>query len=189
MDAYELVSPVTLKPCGVFVCGRCNLVTPRDLVDRCCRSCTCGAKSRNRFEAKCSDCARMEYQLRMQKKLDEATEIEWDGKMMLFSEDISGSRDGWFSCPDEIMEEIEELEADNEDFIRPEFVFASQAHVRQLDLSRMVEQMTEDTYEDAGDNISSHDYLELQAAVDKFNAANAITYYTQDYTKKIRIPG
>ena len=188
MNGYELISPKTNKPCGVFVCGVCNLVTHRDLVEKCCKPCECGKPSRNRFECRCSDCAHADYNARRRKQLDAATEIEWDGEMMLYSEDVTGSRDGWHTCPDELMEEIEECEYEDEHFERPEFVFASIKKVNELDLSRMVERMTEDTYEDAGDNISSADFMELQKHVDAFNAKNAVTYFDPDYKRKIRVP-
>jgi len=45
MNAYELISPKTGQPCGVWVCGECNHVLAEDLVEKCCRPCSCGQPS------------------------------------------------------------------------------------------------------------------------------------------------
>lgn len=187
MNSYELISPKTNKPCGVFACGTCNRISAKDLVDHCCAPCKCGQPSRNRFEGKCDECTNREYREYRRAQLDKAEVIEWDGSMMLLSTDLVNSRDGWYTCPDEVLEEIADCEADDEHFERPEFVFASYPKVNKLELGHLLEQMCEDTYEDAGDSISNADVAELQRHVDKFNEANAITYYEPDYSKKVRI--
>ncbi len=182
MNSYELISPKTNKPCGVFVCGVCNLVTPKDIVDRCCKPCECGKPSRNRFEGLCSDCADMDYHDRRAKQLDEAELVEWDGSM-IFSEDVSGYRDGWFDSPDDLADYLADEEEDN----MPEYAFLGRKCTRELDVYRATEAMTEDTYEDAELNIAEADWKALLSAVDAFNAKYAVTYFEHDYKRKVRI--
>lgn len=187
MNSYELISPKTDKPCGVFACGVCNRIVAKKLIDTCCAPCKCGQPSRNRFECRCDECANADSRNRRQALLDKAEEIEWDGEMMLLSTELVNSRDGWYANPDEVLEELAERETHGDRFERPVFVFASRKMVRGLDLGHLLEQMCEDTFEDAGDSISDAAVKELQRHVDKFNEANAITYYEPDYSKKVRI--
>ncbi len=183
MNGYELISPKTGKPCGVFVCGVCNLVTHADLVDKCCKPCDCGKPSRNRFECRCSDCAAIAYQEKRAKDLDLAELVQWDGESMIFSEEVSGYRDGWFSSPEDLTDCL----ADEEQADIPEFAFVGRKVVKELDIDRAVEQMTEDTYEDAELHVSEADWKSLAAAVDEFNAKYSVTYYVHDYKRKVRI--
>jgi hypothetical protein len=183
MNKYELISPKTNQPCGVFVCGECNIVRPKDLVDQCCLPCDCGKPSRNRFEAKCSDCAHVEYAQRRAKQLEEAELVEWDGESMIFSEEVSGHRDGWFDSPDDLADYM----AGEGDDDCPEFAFLGRKSVKELDLYRSIEQMTEDTYEDAELHVPLEDMSPLIAAVGFFNAKYAVTYYEHDYKRKVRV--
>ena len=184
MNAYELISPKTGKPCGVVVCGVCNLVTHENLAEKCCKPCECGKPSRNRFECKCSDCFSSDHSKRRARKLDEAELVEWDGSM-IFSEVVIGSRDGWFDSPDDLLDYSEYEEEDN----KPEFAFLGRKCIRELDLSRAIERMTEDTYEDAEVCATLEDMSQLEEAVTAFNAKYAVTYYEHDYKKKVRIGG
>jgi hypothetical protein len=189
VDAYELISPKTGKPCGVFVCGKCNLVCHKDFVEKCCKPCECGKLSRNRFEAKCSDCWQAELRERRRKQLEAAELVEWDGSM-IFSEDVDGYRDGWFDSPDDLLEYLEvdqDAEAEHEGVCVPEFAFLGRKCVNKLDIDRAVQLMTEDTYEDAELNVSDDDWAALLAAVDAFNEKYAVVYYEHDYTKKVRV--
>ena len=182
MNAYELISPKTGKPCGVFACGICNFVVAEDLAENCCKPCDCGKPSRNRFEGRCHDCCDVLYKERMKKALEEAELVEWDGEM-IFSEQVSGYRDGWFDSPDDLNDYIEDEEIEN----RPEFAFVGRKVVKMLELARAIEEITEDTFEDAELDIDNKDWEELQTAVDKFNSKYALTYYEHDYTKKVRL--
>ncbi len=182
MNGYELISPKTGKPCGVFACGVCNLVTHADLVEKCCKPCDCGKPSRNRFECRCSDCADIAYRERRAKQLEEAELVEWDGSM-IFSEEISGYRDGWFDSPEHLLDYLSDEDEDN----KPDFAFLGRKCVKELDISRAVEQMTEETYEDSELHIADADWKALLEAVDTFNAKYAVTYYEHDYKRKVRI--
>lgn len=183
MNAYELISPNTGKPCGVFVCGVCNMVRDKHIVERCCKPCECGKPSRNRFECKCSECADKEWRERMEKKLDDAQLVEWDGCSMIFSEEVTGNRDGWFDSPDDLLDYL----ADDDEEDIPEFAFVGRKCVKKLDISRAVDEMTEDTYEDAKLHVSDADWKALQDAVDAFNAKYSVTYFVHDYKQKVRI--
>jgi hypothetical protein len=102
---------------------------------------------------------------------------------MIFSEVVEGYRDGWFDSPDDLRDYL----AEREDEDRVQFAFLGRRCVRELDLDRAIEQMTEDTYEDAEVNASLEDMTRLRDAVDAFNARCAITYFEHDYSKKVRI--
>jgi len=182
MNGYELISPKTSKPCGVFVCGSCNMVTQKDLVDRCCKPCECGKPTRNKFEAKCSDCWDQHHRDRRAKQLEEAELVEWDGSM-IFSEEVSGYRDEWFNSPDDLLDYI----ADEEEDDKPEFAFVGRKCVRTLDLYSAIERMTEDTYEDAEVCATLEDLTRLEEAITMLNAKYAVTYYEHEYKRKVRI--
>lgn len=182
MDGYELISPKTGKPCGVFVCGVCNRVTSKALVEECCKPCECGCPSRNRFDRLCSECADIARRERLAKRLAEAELVEWDGSM-IFSEDVTGDRDGWFDSPEDLLEHLADEERGN----RPEFAFVGRKRVKKLEIGRAIEQMTEDTCEEAELCIADADGRALQAAVDVFNAKYAVVYYEHDYRRKVRI--
>jgi hypothetical protein len=102
---------------------------------------------------------------------------------MIFSEEVSGCRDGWFSSPEDLTDHLADEEQDD----IPEFAFVGRKVVKELDIDRAVEEMTEDTYEDAELHIADADWQLLKEAVDQFNAKYAVTYYTHDYSRKVRI--
>jgi hypothetical protein len=113
--------------------------------------------------------------------LEEAELIEWDGESMIFSEEVSGSHDGWFDSPDDLVDYM----AGEGDDGCPKFAFLGRKSIKELDISRSVEQMTEDTYEDAELHIADADWKALLAAVDTFNAKYSVTYYEHDYKRKV----
>lgn len=183
MNAYELLSPKTNRPCGVWVCGVCNLVRPDEgMAERCCKPCECGKPSRNKFECRCSECADADYRRQREEQLEKAELVEWDGSM-IFSEEVSGYRDGWFDSPEDLVDHL----ADEDIEHLPEFAFLGRKIVKELDIGRAVDEMTEDTYEDAELHVSDVDWAELKAIIDKFNAKYAVTYYEHDYRKKVRV--
>jgi hypothetical protein len=102
---------------------------------------------------------------------------------MIFSEEVSGYRDGWFDSPDDLLDYLADEEEDN----KPEFAFVGRKCVRELDLYRAIEQMTEDTYEDAEVCATLEDMTRLGEVVAMFNAKYAVTYYEHDYKRKVRI--
>lgn len=184
MDAYELISPKTGKPCGVWVCGRCNKVMEKGLAERCCLPCACGKESRNRFEARCTECADADWSERRAKDLEKAELVEWDGESMIFSEEVTGYRDGWFYSPEDLRDYLAD---EDEEYAVPEFAFVGKKQVRELDIDRAVSEMTEDTYEDAELHVADSDWKALMDAVDTFNAKYRVTYYVHDYSKKVRV--
>lgn len=186
MNSYELLSP-SEEPCGVYVCGKCNLVRAKELAEKCCQSCECGKESMNQFQAECWECYRARLAKRMRERLDEAEEIEWDGEMMLLSEDLPNSQDGWYYSPEDVAESISWRQEDDPDFEPPEFVFASEKRIKGIDLSRAIDSMLDDTYEDV-DYPSKESTAELEKCVAEFNAKHSITYFEPDYKHKIRIP-
>jgi hypothetical protein len=123
---------------------------------------------------------KIEYAERRAKDLEKAELVEWDGSM-IFSEEVRGYRDGWFNSPDELLDCIDDEEN------APQFAFLGRKRIKELDISRAIEQMTADTYDDAELHIASADWCALMAAVDEFNAKYAVTYYEHDYKKKVRL--
>jgi hypothetical protein len=102
---------------------------------------------------------------------------------MIFSEQISGYRDGWFNSPEDLLDYL----ADEEEADIPEFALVGRKVVKKLDIDQAAGQITEDTYEDAELHIADADWQALTAAVDSFNAKYSVTYYVHDYTRKVRI--
>lgn len=186
MNPYELLHPRG-KPCGVYVCGKCNLVRSKDLAEKCCQPCKCGKESMNQFQAECRECYSSRLANLAKERLKKAEEIEWDGEMMLLSEDLPNSRDGWYDSPEHVAEEIERRQEDDTDFESPEFVFASEKRIKGIDLGMAIDSMLEGTYEDV-DYPSKESIADLEKCVAEFNAKNSITYFQPDYKHKIRIP-
>lgn len=102
---------------------------------------------------------------------------------MIFSEEVSGPRDGWFESPDDLRDYLFDQEFED----KPQFAFLGRKCVNELDIHRAVERMTEDTYEDAELHIANADWKSLMEAVDAFNAKYSVTYYEHDYNRKVRI--
>ena len=187
MNPYELLSPAG-KPCGVFCCGKCNAVLAEDLAEKCCKPCECGKETMNRFQAECNECYRKRLNDRRHEQLREAEEIEWDGEMMLLSEDLPNHRDGWYTDPEDVAEAIHWRKQEEPGFEPPEFVFASTRRTKGLNLNSAIENMLDDTHEDA-DWPSKSAVAELQKHVDVFNAKESITFFEPDYKRKVRIVG
>jgi hypothetical protein len=125
---------------------------------------------------------------RRQEQLAAAEEIEWDGEMMLLSEDLPNSRDGWYTDPDDVAEAIYWRQQEEPEFEPPKFVFASTRRTKGLDLDWAIENMLDDTCADA-DWPSKSAVAELQKHVDAFNEKEAITFFEPDYSRKVRITG
>lgn len=183
MNAYELISPLTGNPCGVYVCGVCNKVVPKVAANNCCKPCACGKPARNRHESRCEDCCDAIHATNMTKRLEDAELIKWDGEAMIFSEDVMGYFDGWFASPDDLREYLYDEEIED----RLEFAFVGRKRVATLDLDRAIEQMLESVSAEAELEIDEADKLALQTAVDAFNAKYAIIHYTHEYKRKVRV--
>jgi hypothetical protein len=119
----------------------------------------------------------------MVKKLEEAELIEWDGSSMIFCDEWGCHRDGWFDSPDDLLDYLADEELED----IPEFAFVGERIVKELDLDSAIEQMTEDTYEDAEVCATREDMTRLQEAVAMFNAKYSVTYFEHSYKTKIRI--
>ncbi len=182
MKPYELIHPQTGNPCGVYVCSKCNCVVAEELAEKCCKPCDCGKPSRSRFEDKCSDCWNLHYKEQVNKRLEKAALVAWDGSM-IYSEDVQGHDNGWYSSPDDLLEYLHGR--DDEDV--PEFAFVGRKVVRSLDIDQALERLTEDTDEDAELHVSPDDIAALNAAVDQFNKKYSVTYYEHEYKRKVRI--
>jgi hypothetical protein len=124
----------------------------------------------------------VDYFERRAKQLEEAELVEWDGSM-IFTEVVDGCHHGWFDSPDDLLDYM----AGEGDDDPPEFAFLGKRCVRELDLYRAIERMTEDTFEDAEVCATREDIARLEEAVTMFNAKYAVTYFEHDYKKKVRV--
>lgn len=182
MNPIQLRDPRNDKPVNVWVCTECRMpLQDEGLAERCCQPCSCGKPTRNRFEAKCSDCWDLHYSERRNEQMEKAELVEWDGETWILSEDGLGNQDGWFAGPDELLEYCHDQGIEP-----PEFAFVGRKRVKKLDFDQAVESMLEDTY-DGADLRDLEAYKKLAAAIEEFNKANAITYYDPCYKRKIRI--
>lgn len=188
MRAYELTSHRTTTGVKYWACGQCGeLSRSFTLAELCCSGCkSCGGPRENELQVTCCACQRARRHEILRKRLDEASEVEWDGVSMLHSFELQNSYDGWYASLDDVLEEIEERIAEDKDFEPPEFVFAGCPRQLGINLGGEVERMLEDMPE--GTEFSEVELGKLQKAVDEFNARNSIVVFDVDYDHKVRIP-
>ena len=114
----------------------------------------------------------------MQRQLEKARDATNTGDWgpMLYCE----QNEQFYSDPSDVIDDFG-------DDLAPEWLFGTTAQRSELDLDNAIEQMEEDTYEDA--EVTDVDAIkELQAAFDKFNAKCGIDYYVVNYGVKVRVP-
>ena len=175
-------------------CGVCHSVAAPgnfDLSEKCCTCYDCGkplAKdekipygdgkgNRSLYHRACEERLRSE---REAARLEKA-ELVADYNGPVYCEGWRGSfGDGYFSDVAELEETLDDAEGPN----RPEFVHCCTSRGISIDLSRILESATEESYEDCSDDLSGVD--ELQAAVDAFNKANeSVKTWDVDYKRKV----
>lgn len=173
------------KDAGIFFCEKCRQVAASQyLADRCCKEylCSkCGNATGGRIWLVCDACRAADESAKERERFEKAEKLTaWDGWVYLegtgregYSESLSDFYDNWGDNHDEGGEP-------------PKYVWACQPRkIVKAHLDDILEPMMDDAYEDF-DPETLNGLDELQAALDKFNAANkgAISYEI-DYSKAV----
>lgn len=167
---------------GVWYCATCRTVHGMRVhaarcCDRRCEGCGCQIDKKQSYASRCPPCY-VAWKAERKAARRAAAEVVtvWDGPV--WDPEGRGYKDGFFSS----VEEFEDYYADSE-WTRPEWVWLTQPHpFPGLDVDDLIERATEDSFEDAADQVAGK--AELAAAVAAFNAANAgLASYTADYSR------
>ena len=165
------------KSTGVFYCSKCRLVRrEQQHAEQCCgvRHChTCPAEAAD-GRIYCAPCQLIHEMAREAARYDKAEKVtSWDG--WVYREDC-GYQDGYFNSVAEYLDwiaESDEEAADNGDTepAMPDYVWTcSENRFCQLDYDSIIENATQDAYEDWNTEVNGAD--DLKAAIEKFNEAN-----------------
>lgn len=167
--------------CGAPARGRTNM----DISQRCCTCWECGGpltaeerKHPGHYHAACDRLRRGTIKLA---RMEKATLVEnYDGPV--YCEGVPGGSygDGYFS-------DVDELEDCLEEGCGVEFAYCcTSSRVVAINLDTILENATEDAFEDAIDHIKGRGTLE--AAVEAFNEANAdVLSWNVDYSRKVKV--
>jgi len=204
MNAFELYNE-NGKPTGVWACGKCRRLTlqyvsgevpnknTRESAEACCRPLLCGCgKEIGKYPgtSECDQCRSARWQKEMAEKYakriataEDVTET-YIGPVYCECFNRGGWGDGYYSDISELLDSIAGEKEDN----WPEWVFACNPEVRQLDARDIIERICYDGYEGMSDFLSPSP--ELIAACEKFNQDNKtyLTLWDADYSRKIRVP-
>lgn len=107
--------------------------------------------------------------------------------MECFYSDNYSTNDGYFYDWEDFFEDW--FENNEPDMVKPEFVWCTEPIKISIDAQDIIEQATEDLYEDASYDISYEDRKELQDFLDSWckRCGVATTYY-ESHKYKVRIP-
>lgn len=178
MNSSNFLDPVSKKPYQVWLCGNCLATYGiKHVADECCLPCRfCGKIKRGPM---CGNCLAKDRRENEIKRVEKAV-------------DVTGTERGeseMFYCPitdrfyESVLDAAEDFEVQEE---VPEFVLCCSQKRKELNIDRQLEQMPEDTYEDA--ELNRDAVRELLEAVKRFNDRAAIVYYVPDYSRKVRVP-
>lgn len=117
-------------------------------------------------------------------RMEKAALVEdYDGPV--YCEGLPGGSygDGYFADVDELADAVADLKN-----CGVEFAYCCKSYpVVVINLGKILEDATEEAFEDAIDHLNGRD--ELQAAVDAFNEANkAVLSWGVDYSRKVSVP-
>jgi hypothetical protein len=182
-------------------CGRVDAPGNFDLSQKCCTCYDCGQPlpkdERTPYYSKGGNVLyhrACELALRSKRDAEVLEKAElvvgYDGPVYIEGGVGRGSYgDGFFSDVHELSEHLDFHEGD-----QPLFAFCCTSRAIHLDLETILQDATEEMYEDCADALSGVDELlsgvdELVAAVDAFNAANAsVLTWDPDHKRKVAIP-
>lgn len=186
MNAQELSRPDGQQS-SVWHCGKCgsvfggrdNPAIGQTLAEACCRPkiCECGAEVA-RYRTACQACLDRHQREKTAAQMVAAEKLDtWDGWVYW---EGRGWKDGYFDS----LEELHEWYDDQDEEFRPElplWVFVcKKVPFDGLDVSRLIEMCTEDSFEDAAGRLSG--IPELTTAIEAFNKANVgLVSYTPDF--------
>ena len=108
-------------------------------------------------------------------------------KVECFYSESYGSNDGYFFDWDEFFECW--FENSTPDSIRPEYVWTTEPVRMSIDAQNIIEQATDDLYEDASQDVSDKERKELQDFLDGWCKRCGVgTTYYESHKYKVRIP-
>jgi hypothetical protein len=196
MDAFELFKADGAAT-GIWACGKCKFIVhgydepAKGRAEECCTPGKCRECGREKQEADklyslCRLCREKERELRYLEQMAAAEKLDtWDG--WVYWEGF-GSKDGFFYSLNDLLE----WHADERHFrsdcpVLPEFVFCCKPiPFCKADIEDIIERCTEDSFEDAADQIEGR--KELEAALEAFNAANVgLVSYEPDWKHAVRV--
>lgn len=163
------------KEVTCYQCQECKVIyADQKTADKCCspRYCEdCGVEVK-KYRICCEPCGQ-------KRQFEKAEKLEhWDG--WVYSEHVTGEKDGYFTS----IEELTEYCYDTETPIPPwAFICKQQRH--ELDVEGAIERMIEDAYEGAGDHLV--DEAELYEFIEAWNAKQNISTYYPDCKKVVLI--
>lgn len=180
------------SPTRVWYCIVCGIVHPSDgLAGECCRPKICKQcgldipKTRRHFET-CTSCERLRLDEEYKKRLA-AAELVSDYDGWIYTGEVTGLNDGYFSSVQDLIDEIEDGDEDGPRL--PEFAFCCNPEPPQkVDSEDVIEQTFNDSHEEASEGVPEEAREELQAALDKFyESVRGIVSYTPDYKRKVAV--
>lgn len=194
MNAIRLFKNESLSDAPLFtatdtyLCGKCGRHGTKDLAESCCKCHYCGEyveQERNcirTFHDKCSEDYRSKKHLEAIEKAEDVSD-KYTG--WLFCEELQRHNEGYFRDLDELLDCVHDLE---EDETRPEWAFACDEHFPHWpDSSDVIEQLTQDMYEDAANDFDG--CKQLDKALKAFARKNThLKTYYPDMKRKVRIP-
>lgn len=181
VNAIELHAPKG-QPCGVFICGECKYTSrTQEEAERCCRPnvCDCG-EACARGWTRCAPC---------RQKADEASSAaRWDKALKVDVKDY----DGWIYDDDadkfhsDLGAFVDDWECDHDEGDEPRGrLYACTPIGFVLNAGDILENATQDHYEDAYDNFDGGAADELQAFLTAWAKANDPGSVEPDFTRAI----
>ena len=177
------------------MCSECHMVAAPgnfDLSEKCCSCYDCGlplpkderipyatSGGRSLYHRECERLRRMKHDGDTLDKAELVT--DYSGPVYLDGVGNGSYGDGYFANAQELSEHLDFHEGD-----RPLFAHTCTSRGLSIDLDSILENATEEMYEDCRDDLDGVE--ELQAAVDAFNKANeSVQTWDADYKRKVAI--
>jgi hypothetical protein len=186
MNAYFLYKQDGTKT-DLSCCGVCGQLargeTNFDISEKCCTCYDCGEPLGADKTASNTlyhhECERQRRHAAERRRLDKAVLVDgYDGPVY-----FEGGHGSYGEAYYENVDELSEDDAFPED---EEFAFCCEASGVAMDLSSILENLTEEMFEDAIDHLYGTE--ELAKAVDAFNAENvSVVTWNVDYKRKVRV--
>jgi hypothetical protein len=178
------------------MCSECNTVAAPgnfDLSQKCCTCYDCGeplpkderipyvtGSGKSLYHRECERKRRAARDAEVLEKAELVT--DYDGPVYLEGVGRGSYGDAFFETAQELSEHLDFHEGE-----RPLFAHCCTARGLSIDLDTVLENATEEMYDDCRDDLDGVDVL--QSAVDAFNAANeSIRTWDPDYKRKVAIP-
>lgn len=195
MNAFELFNEKG-QPTNIWACGKCRsltlghgLINTREAAEKCCepdkcRHCGKDIEHNKPFRVLAhEECERADRRRKEVERLEKAEEVTSGYDSWLYSDDVTGYRDGFWTDMGELLDHLE----DEEDIERPEFVFCCHEISHLIDLGHVLENLCEEGYDEMADRLETK---ELEKAIEAFHELNkdALRSYQPDYKRKVRVP-